>query len=123
MPQVQSPSDQVRDVLAALDAKDITALAAQLSEDVRARMGNTDPVTGKAAFLQAAEAFLGSIANIRHEISSLWHVDDVVIAEMDVHYGRHDGGQVTLPCCNVFRVHDGLVVDYRVYMDTGPVYA
>jgi hypothetical protein len=46
-----------------------------------------------------------------------------VIAELDVHYQRLDGRRVTLPCCNVFRVRDGLVSDYRVYLDIGPVYA
>jgi hypothetical protein len=27
-----------------------------------------------------------------------------------------------LPCCNVFRLRDGFVADYRVYMDINPVY-
>jgi len=34
-----------------------------------------------------------------------------------------DGRKVKLPCCNVFHVRDGLVFDYRVYLDIGPVYA
>jgi ketosteroid isomerase-like protein len=87
------------------------------------RLGNQDVVEGKAAFLATSQAFASSINQIRHEIHSLWNVDDVVIAEMDVHYERLDGGKLTLPCCNVFRVRDGLVSDYRVYMDIGPVFA
>jgi hypothetical protein len=35
---------------------------------------------------------------------------------------RTDGRELTLPCCNVFRLPDGLVADYRVYVDIGPVY-
>jgi ketosteroid isomerase-like protein len=115
-----SPSDLVRDVFAALDAKDPDALAAHMSEDVRLRLGNQDVVEGKAA---TSQAFASSISRIRHEIHSLWNVDGVVIAEMDVHYERLDGGKLTLPCCNVFRMRDGLVSDYRVYMDIGPVFA
>ena len=41
----------------------------------------------------------------------------------DVHYTRLDRGQVTIPCCNVFRLRDGLVAEYRSYIDATPVYA
>lgn len=123
MPQVLSPSEQIRDVFAALDSKDVAALAAHVSDDIRVTMGNADPVEGKPSFVQTAEAFVESLASIRHEIRSLWTVDGVVIAELWVHYGRLDGQHLTLPCCNVFRVRDGLVTDYRVYIDIAPVFA
>ena len=48
---------------------------------------------------------------------------DALIAEFDVHYTRLDGREVTLPCCNVFRLRDGLVSEYRSYIDANPVYA
>ena len=38
----------------------------------------------------------------------------------EVHYRRLDGRELNLPCCNVFRVSDGLVRDYRIYMDAYP---
>jgi len=123
MPNVVSPEEQVRDVFAALDALDVPAMAALVSDDVRMRFGNGELVEGKEAFAQAAEAFAASIAGIRHEIHWLRAVDDAVIAEMDVHYKRLDGSQLTLPCCNTFRVRDGLIADYRIYMDISPLYA
>jgi ketosteroid isomerase-like protein len=97
MTQVVSPSDLVRGVFAALDAKDADALAARMSEDVRLRLGNQDVVEGKAAFLATGQAFASSINGIRHEIH--WNLDDVVIVEMDFHYERLDGGRLTFPCC------------------------
>jgi limonene-1,2-epoxide hydrolase len=36
---------------------------------------------------------------------------------------RLDGRELNLPCCNVFGVHDGVVNDYRIYMDVNPVLA
>ena len=122
MPRFVSPTDLVRGVLAALDAKDAAAVTARMTDDVRMRLGNADVVAGKAEFLEATAAFVASIAAIRHEITSIWSFDVVVIAEMDVRYERLDGRQVTLPCCNVVRVRYGLVSDYRVYIDIGPVY-
>jgi ketosteroid isomerase-like protein len=118
-----SAETQVRKVFAALDALDVPALAALVSDDVHMRLGNSEPVDGKEAFVETAEGFAASVAGIRHEIHSLWAVDGALIAEMDVHYKRHDGRELTLPCCNTFRVRDSLIADYRVYMDINPVYA
>ena len=53
----------------------------------------------------------------------MWSDVDAVIVELKVHYTRLDGTELTLPCCNVFRLRDGAVADYRVYMDITPVYA
>ena len=106
-----------------MDAQDPAGVTALMTDDVRMRLGNTELVEGKAKFREATAAFVASITAIRHEITSMWSVDDVVIAEMDVHYERLDGRKVTLPVCNVFRVRGGLVSEYRVYLDIGPVYA
>jgi ketosteroid isomerase-like protein len=121
--QVVNPKDLVRGVFAALDAQDSAAVTARMTDDVRMRLGNADLVEGKAKFREATAAFVASISAIRHEITSMWSVDDVVIAEMEVDYERLDGRKVTLPVCNVLRVRDGLVSDYRVYLDISPVYA
>ena len=123
MAQVLTPTDLIHSVFTALDAKDTAAVGAQMTEDVRLRFGNADVVEGKAAFLEASATFVASVKATTHEVHSMWSIDDVVIAEMDVHYERQDGGRVTLPCCNVFRVRDGLVSDYRIYVDIAPVYA
>jgi ketosteroid isomerase-like protein len=123
MAQVLTPTDLIRSVFTALDARDPAAVATMMTDDVRLRFGNADVVEGKAAFLDASRAFVASINATRHEVHSIWSIDDVVIAEMDVHYERLDEGRVTLPCCNVFRVRDGLVSDYRIYVDIAPVYA
>jgi hypothetical protein len=47
----------------------------------------------------------------------------VFVTELEVHYTRLDGGQVTLPCCNVFRLREASVAEYRSYIDITPVYA
>jgi hypothetical protein len=39
----------------------------------------------------------------------------------DVHYRRLDGRLLNLPCCNVIRVSDVVVRDYRSYADVNPV--
>jgi ketosteroid isomerase-like protein len=119
----RSESDHLRKVFATFDAKDITAFAAFLTDDVRLRLGNATTVHGKAALIAEVKAFLGSVGGVRHEFINIWSDRDALIAEFDVHYMRLDGRTVTLPCCNVFRLRDGLIAEYRSYIDATPVYA
>jgi ketosteroid isomerase-like protein len=118
-----SPSDHAHAVFAAFDAKNVSALLAYMTNDVQLRLGNAQAVQGKGAFVEAVEMFLRSVASFRHEILNVWSDGPVLITELAVHYTRLDGGQVTLPCCNVFRLRDGLIADYRSYIDATPVYA
>jgi ketosteroid isomerase-like protein len=118
-----APSDQARVVFAAFDAKDVATLASLVSDDVRIRLGNTEEARGKPAFVEAAQAFVASVAAFHHQVLNVWRDGDVLIVQLDVRYTRHDGSEVTLPCCNVFRLGDGLLIDYRSYMDISPVYS
>jgi ketosteroid isomerase-like protein len=104
---VVRPSDRVRAIFAAFDAKDVPALAAFMTDDVRLRLGNAEMISGKPAFVEAVSAFFGSVARFRHQVVNVWSDGDALIAELDVHHTRLDGRGVTVPCCNVFRLRDG----------------
>ena len=120
---VMTPSDHIRRMFATFDAKDVSALAAFMTDDVRPRLGNAEPVQGKSAFVDAVDAFFASVEGFRHQVLNVWSDGDALVAEFDVHYSRLDGGEVTLPCCNVFRLRDGLVAEYHSYIDATPVYS
>jgi ketosteroid isomerase-like protein len=119
----ENVADYVRRVFASFDARDVPTFAAFMSDDVRLRLGNTPTTQGKAAFVEAVEAFAGSVAGARHEILNVFVDEDTVTVEFDVHYTRHDGQVVTIPCCNVLRLRDGQIAEYRSYVDATPVYA
>jgi ketosteroid isomerase-like protein len=121
-PDALSPLHHAQAIFAAFDSKDIEALAALVTDDVRLQIGNADVVNGKPQFVEALQAFVMSVASFRHKIIDVWSDADAVIAALKVHYTRLDGSELTLPCCNVFRLRDGAVADYRVYMDITPVY-
>lgn len=82
---VLSPSERARAIFSAFDAKDVSALAALMTDDVRLRLGNAETVEGKAAFVDAVNAFLGSVAGFRHEI-----IESVGVVE---------GREGALACC------------------------
>jgi len=118
-----SPSDRARAIFAAFDTKDVSILAAHMTDDVRMRLGNAETVEGKTAFVEAVNAFVASVGGFRHEIIDVWSDGNTLVTELEVHYTRLDGQQVTVPCCNVFQLRDGLVSGYRSYIDATPVYA
>jgi ketosteroid isomerase-like protein len=127
MPEIDTeplaPLHHAQAIFAAFDAKDLAGLAALVTDDVRLQIGNADVVEGKAEFTRALAAFFASVAGFRHTVTNVWSDVDAVITELKVHYTRLDGIELTLPCRNVFRIRDGAVADYRVYMDINPVYA
>jgi ketosteroid isomerase-like protein len=116
-------SDQMHRIFATFDARDVSKLADFMTDDVQLRLANAELIQGRTAFVDAVSAFLGSVAGVRHEIINVFTDRDAVIVEFDVHYTRHDANVVTLPCCNVFRLRDGLIAEYRSYIDAAPVYA
>ena len=114
----------VRTLIRAVDDADHHAIAARTATDVRFRFGNATPTSTQSELLAAAESFRAAIADLRHTVLDIWEVDDdTVIAIMDVYYRRLDGRELNLPCCNVFRVRDGLIDTYLIYMDVNPVIA
>jgi hypothetical protein len=115
--------ERARKPFATFDAKDAATLTGFLAGDVRLGLGNARLTTRKPAFIDAYDAFVASVAGVRHVILNLWRDGNIMIAQLDVHYERLDGGEVTLPCCTVFQLCEGLVSEYRSYMDAGPVYA
>ena len=111
-------------MIRAVDDADHNAIAALTANDVHFRFGNADATDTQSELLAAAQSFRDAIADLRHTILDLWEVGNgTVVALMDVHYQRLDGRELNLPCCNVFGVHDGVVNDYRIYMDVNPVLA
>jgi ketosteroid isomerase-like protein len=114
----------VRAMFDALDGGDIEQMVRYMTGDVVAAFGNFPELNGKDAFHMMFRDLSKSVSGVRHEIHNLWQVEqdaDVVVARMTVTYTRHDGGTISLPCCNVFRMHANLVSHYSVYMDTTPI--
>ena len=120
----KTPGELVRTLIRAVDAADQNVIATLTAADVHFRFGNSAPTDSQSELLAAARYFRDAVADLRHTILDLWEVDEgTVVALMDVYYRRLDGRELTLPCCNVFRVHNGVVNDYRIYMDVNPVLA
>ena len=113
-------------LFAAMDRGDVDATTAFLHDDVVVRLGNRPPINGKQAFKDLFAQVGGSIAGLSHELQDVWTASEdaaIRVVRMTVHYTRLDGEVVSLPCCNVFRLRDGAIAEYEVYVDMTPVFA
>jgi hypothetical protein len=108
----------------AVDAQDIEGNARYMDPDVRFRFGNGDVMHGHEALAEGQRHLYAAIAGLRHRLTGLWRQDDVITAEADVTYTRHDGIEVTVPVVSLLRLSGPqLVGDYRVFFDLAPVFA
>jgi hypothetical protein len=80
-------------------------------------------VAGREAVGDAVSQFFASIRALRHRLLDRWQRDDSLVCRGEVTYTRHDGSEVSVPFANVFRLHDGRIGEYLIYVDITPLFA
>jgi ketosteroid isomerase-like protein len=106
-----------------IDAKDTRAFLAHLAPDATFTMGNFPPTTGTAAMTAMLDNFFGMLRSLSHVVDDAWSVPGHVVCRGRVTYVRKDGREVSMGFCNVMRIAQGRVADYRVYSDPSPLLA
>ncbi|MFI9388457.1 nuclear transport factor 2 family protein [Kutzneria sp. NPDC052558] len=107
-----------------VDRFDADGVAARMAPDGVLVSVNDNPAAGRDGVRAAVRWFEQAIAGIGHEVLRAWRVGDTVLVELRVTYTRHDGGQLVLPCANIFDLtDDGLIARYQIFMDMTPVFA
>ncbi|MEV8634607.1 nuclear transport factor 2 family protein [Streptosporangium sp. NPDC051023] len=116
--------DVVRRVFQAVDSFDPDEFARLLAEDATLVFGNAEPLVGREAIATGLRTFFFTIGGLRHRIVRNWQVDADTIAETEVTYRRLDGKDVSVVAVSIWSTRDdGLISDYRIFIDLAPVYA
>jgi len=110
-------------VYEAVDSKDEQRLARFLTENCTFVYANSDPVVGRANVAEASKKFIALIAGIKHQLLDVWALDDVIVSRLEVTYTRKDGSTLTVPAVTIWRMRDGQIDDYRIYIDIAPLFA
>jgi ketosteroid isomerase-like protein len=113
----------IHNLFSAIDRKDMEQFLSCIAPDASFRFGSAPAVAGHDAIRAAVGGFFDSIAGLSHELRQTISSGSALVCEGDVTYTRHDGSEITLPFANVFEFADGLVADYKIYIDIGPLYA
>lgn len=101
----------------ALDVFDARTFANFLTDDAVFVFGNAEPVKGKTTIHEVVAGFFTSIRAIRHDLVESWTLPDTVVCRGIVTYTRHGGSQLAVPFANVFKLRNGLIQDYLIYVD------
>jgi ketosteroid isomerase-like protein len=107
----------------ALDAFDADTFASFLTDDAIFVFGNAEPVRNKPAIRDVVAGFFTSINAIRHDLRETWTLPQIVICRGTVTYTRHNGSQLRVPFANIFKLQNGLIHDYLIYVDNSQLYA
>ena len=110
-------------LFAAIDARDTAAFVEHLTPDASFRFGSAPAVSGRDAVGEAVDGFFATIAGLSHRVTASMVDGDTLVCEGDVTYTRHDASTITLPFVDVFELDDGLIADYKIYMDINSLYA
>lgn len=107
----------------AVDAKDMAAFLAMLTDDHVFVFGDREPVIGKAGAQEQVAAFWSSITALHHNIQRIHRADNWIVVESVVDYERLDGRVVHVPCCDVFRTAHAKIAETHAYLDQSAVWA
>jgi len=109
-------------LFASIDAMDTESFLNFIHKDATFRIGSTPAVTGHMEIRAAVEGFFSSLAALQHDLQRVIADGDAVACEGEVTYTRHDSSKITLPFVNVFEIDGALILQYRVYVDIGPLF-
>ncbi|MEV4889373.1 nuclear transport factor 2 family protein [Nonomuraea sp. NPDC055795] len=116
--------DEARRVFQAVDTFEPGEFVRLLSDDVRMVFGNSEPMVGHAAVTDGLREFYATIAGLAHRIIRTWQAGGDTVAETEVTYRRLDGTHVSVAAVSIWHTRDdGLISDYRIFVDLAPVYS
>jgi ketosteroid isomerase-like protein len=113
----------LKNLFAAIDAKDTAAFLEHLATDATFTFGSAPAATGRHQIGDAVEGFFATIKSLSHAVSLVVAEDNVIICEGTVTYTRHNDSSIALPFVDVFNMDAGQIAHYKIYMDVAPLYA
>ena len=101
----------------AVDQYNLDAFVSFLTEDVYFRFGNLEAVQGRTAVHQLLDQFLATLGGLRHEVDQVVEHEDIVHCHGHVTYTRKDGSTMQAPFATHFRLREGLIHEYLIFLD------
>jgi len=110
-------------LFAAIDNKDTGRFLSCIAPDATFRFGSAPAIAGHDAIRSAVDGFFATIAGLQHAVKKTVANGSMLVSEGEVTYTRHDDSRITLPFANIFQMQDGLITEYKIYIDIALLYA
>ncbi len=113
----------IQSVFSAVDRSDAKGLADFMTDNAVFRFSNFPEVVGKENITPFLEGFFQSIKEIKHDHLESWEVPGGYVINGKVTYTRHDGS--IYPCwfANTFKMENGKIRDYLIFVDNSKLYS
>jgi len=92
-----------------------------LTDEATLRIGSNVVVRGLSNIKKSTDDFFSMLSEIRHRVHTVGDTADTIFYEGEVTYTLKSGKAVTLPYCNALHLKDGLIEDFRMYIDRAPL--
>jgi len=106
----------VREMISAIEAKDVDAATALMSDDISYENMPMKPIVGKSVVIKVLRGFLDPAEEVDWQIISEIESDGTVFNERLDRF-KINGQWLELPIAGVFKVRDGKIVLWRDYFD------
>ena len=113
---VASPLVVVNAMISAIEAKEIDAAVAFMSDDISYENMPMKPMTGRSVVAKVLQGFLTPAEEVDWQIISKIERDDTVFNERLDRF-KINGHWLELPIAGVFKVRDGKIALWRDYFD------
>lgn len=112
----------IQKVFDAVDRSDASGLAEFMTDDVIFRFSNHPPVVGKANIIPFLENFFRSIKGTRHDMIESWEIPGGYVMNGRVTYTRLDGSTLSCWFSNTFKMENGRIKEYLIFVDNSELY-
>lgn len=105
-----------------IDSHNSLGIIEFLTDDAEFLFANMPPAKGKENILAFLENFFKSIKGISHAVEKRFETDGHLISSGHVTYTRHNGTNLSVKFCNIFKMRGQLIEHYDIFIDASTLY-
>lgn len=112
----------VNEVYQAIDRADATSFANYIAAEGLFRFANQPPVVGTEAIRNYVAGFFSSLKGIAHSGLESWQAEGAIFVNGNVKYTRHNDTTLELPFSCTWKMSDGKIDQYLIFIDSSELY-
>jgi hypothetical protein len=105
-----------------IDEADVKTFLTFLDEEANFKFANLPVVSGKKNIGEFLDGFFKSIRSLSHKNLEVYELDGVRFVNGNVTYTRHDGSTLSVDYSNTFKLKNGRIRDYLIFVDNSELY-
>jgi len=114
--------DLVSEAYQSIDNADAARFASFITPDGIFRFANIPAVKGNKAIEEFVAGFFQSLKGIKHSNLESWRAEDTIFINGNVKYTRHNNTSLEVPFSCTWKMKDGLIDEYLIFIDNSELY-